>query len=179
MGVFQAGRGLYTYSPYCGAPPEPATLLSRWNFGPIILKVIATFVVAYAVLAERGSRRRSAVPPWRRTCFYSGWALAAAALISPPCALTVSLFSARVSQHMVVEIVAAPLVALGRPAAAFASSWRGHWDDGLHSAQRSGGALAAALWCWQALTSQASEWKRWKIPFVVDAKGKALSDTRA
>ena len=59
-------------------PPEPATLLSRWNIDPILLSVLATLVVAYAVLAERD--RRGALPPWRRTCFYGGWALAAAAL---------------------------------------------------------------------------------------------------
>jgi len=156
MGVIRAGGGLHAYSPYCGAPPEPATLLSRWNLAPTLLTLLAALVVVYAVLAERGAWRRSSLPPWRRMCFYSGWALAAAALISPLCALSVSLFSARVSQHMVLEIVAAPLVALGRPATVFAVGWRGHRGDGPRSASRPGGALAAAgafaaaLWCWHA-----------------------------
>ena len=69
MGVIQAGSGLYAFSPYCGAPPEPATLLSRWNLDPILLSVLATLVVAYAVLAGRD--RRGALPPWRRTCWGS------------------------------------------------------------------------------------------------------------
>jgi putative membrane protein len=57
---------------------------------------------------------------------------------------------------MVLEIVAAPLVALGRPAAVYATVWRGQRDDGRLSTPQSYNALAAAiafaatLWCWHA-----------------------------
>jgi putative membrane protein len=51
----------------------------------------------------------------RRMCFYAGWTVVTAALISPLCALSVSLFSARVGQHMVLALLAAPLVAFGLP----------------------------------------------------------------
>jgi putative membrane protein len=156
MGVIPAGGGLYGYSPYCGAPPDPATLFLRWNLDPILLMALVAIVVAYALLAEPGLWGRAASPRWRRACFYAGWALAAAALISPLCALSVSLFSARVSQHMVLEIVAAPLVALGRPAAVYAAAWRGQRENGRLSTPRPYGALAAsvafaaALWYWHA-----------------------------
>jgi putative membrane protein len=44
-----------------------------------------------------------------------GWLVAAIAFLSPLCALSVSLFSARVAQHMILVLVAAPLIALGLP----------------------------------------------------------------
>ena len=49
--------------------------------------------------------------------FYGGWTVATVALISPLCALSVSLFAARVSQHMILVLVAAPMVAAGNPTA--------------------------------------------------------------
>jgi cytochrome c oxidase assembly factor CtaG len=45
----------------------------------------------------------------------SGWLVASAALLSPLCALSVALFSARIAQHMVLVLVAAPLIAVGLP----------------------------------------------------------------
>jgi putative membrane protein len=44
-----------------------------------------------------------------------GWLVAAAALLSPLCALSVALFSARVAQHMLLVLVAAPLIAIALP----------------------------------------------------------------
>jgi putative membrane protein len=53
--------------------------------------------------------------PWRGYAIW-GWAVTAVALVSPLCALSVSLFSARVFQHMVLVLAAAPLLALSLPA---------------------------------------------------------------
>ncbi|HWE47521.1 MAG TPA: cytochrome c oxidase assembly protein [Caulobacteraceae bacterium] len=102
--------------PYCGAPPSPAQLLMRWNLDPVLL----TSLVAIAALYVLGARR-AGLP--RRTLMYFniGWFLTAAALISPLCPLSVSLFTARVGQHMILTLVAAPIVALGRPAEAIAA----------------------------------------------------------
>jgi putative membrane protein len=52
-----------------------------------------------------------------RTRATAGWVLAAIAFISPLCALSVSLFSARIAQHMILILLAAPLIAGARPAA--------------------------------------------------------------
>jgi putative membrane protein len=51
----------------------------------------------------------------RRHFTLYGWAMAAIALLSPLCALSVALFAARVAQHMLLMLVAAPLIALGWP----------------------------------------------------------------
>jgi putative membrane protein len=45
----------------------------------------------------------------------AGWAILAASLVSPLCNLSVALFSARVAQHMLLTLVAAPLIILGQP----------------------------------------------------------------
>jgi putative membrane protein len=50
----------------------------------------------------------------QRALFAAGWLVLAAAFLSPLCNLSVALFSARVGQHMLVTLVALPLLALGR-----------------------------------------------------------------
>ena len=59
----------------------------------------------------------------RKAAFYGGWLIAALALISPLCPLSVSLFSARVAQHMMLILLAAPLVVAGRSASALAAAF--------------------------------------------------------
>ena len=138
------------YAPYCGAAPAPSTLLSRWNLDPVLLIALMVALLAYAALAER-KRHQTAIAPWRRGCFYAGWAVGAAALISPLCALSVSLFSARLGQHMILETMAAPLIALGTPSGLFAET-----SVVLRTARRHNGSLLAALlfavtlWFWHA-----------------------------
>jgi putative membrane protein len=98
---------------YCGAPSSPAELWARWNLDPaLILALIALLALYFA------GARRAGLPRVRRSLFAAGWAATGLALLSPLCALSVSLFAARVGQHMFLTCVAAPLVALGRPAAA-------------------------------------------------------------
>jgi putative membrane protein len=92
--------------PYCGAPPIPSTLAGRFNLDPWLIAAL----VALAGLHLLRLR------PGHRLAPMTGWIVAAAALLSPLCALSVALFSARVAQHMVLVLVAAPLVAHGLPA---------------------------------------------------------------
>jgi putative membrane protein len=91
---------------YCGAPPVPGELLGRFNADPFLILVLALLASAH-VLSTSERAGRSAVA--------AGWLIAATALISPLCALSVALFSARVGQHMILLLVAAPLVAIGAP----------------------------------------------------------------
>jgi len=152
--VIPAGIADYPYAPYCGAPPDPASLLSRWNLDPALIAALVVVVVAYALLTGKGSWRGASLAPWRRGCFYGGWALGAAALISPLCPLSVSLFSARVGQHMLLEMIVAPLIALGRPSV-FLAAWPQRIQGrliprGSHGALAASGAFAATLWFWHA-----------------------------
>jgi putative membrane protein len=95
-------RVIWASGPYCGPAPVPEELLLRWNLDPIVLTML--FALALA------SRR-------------SGYGLAATAIltlvfVSPLCALSSALFSARVLHHVLMVAVAAPLLALARPARA-------------------------------------------------------------
>lgn len=131
--------------PYCGAPPTPSALWTRWNLDPILILLLAGSVLLYISMSGR-----SHIAPWRRLSFMAGWAILTLALISPLCPLSVSLFSARVGQHMILSLLAAPLIVLGRPVAAlgFPALCRG-WS----STQVAGGATLAftvAVWFWHA-----------------------------
>jgi putative membrane protein len=128
-----------SHTPYCGAPPSPADLLQRWNLDPILIVALAAVVVVFAVRAGK-------LAPWRRACFYGGWTVLALALTSPLCALSVSLFSARVGQHMILTAVAAPLLALGRPLEALRAGTRGRAPHAMPAAL----AYTLCLWLWHA-----------------------------
>ena len=79
--------------------------------------LIAFLLVTVGVYAFGMARLPGQPGHGRRMCFYAGWTVIAAALVSPLCALSVSLFAARVGQHMVLALLAAPLVAFGLPRA--------------------------------------------------------------
>lgn len=113
--------------PYCGAPPLPGHLISRWNLDP--------FVVGTLLLVSILHLRQVTGP--RQVFAAGGWGLAAIAFISPICALSVALFSARIGQHMLLMLLAAPLIGLSLP--------RGSWR---HSIWWSVAAVTAALWVW-------------------------------
>lgn len=138
-------------SPYCGSAVGPADLTGRWNLDPVLIVFLAALICLYAVMSGGEAARP---PAWRRLGFHAGWLTAVTALLSPLCALSVSLFSARVGQHMLLTLVAAPLIALGRP-----DLVAGRWLAPFRSrpASDSGAApgpvlaalsFAAALWLW-------------------------------
>jgi len=90
---------------YCGMPPLPGDLWQRWNFDPVLLGVLALG----AGLFWYAGRRRSPTQNW---AFGSGMLALLVIFISPLCALTVALFSARVVHHVLLVAVAAPLLAM-------------------------------------------------------------------
>lgn len=96
--------------PYCGSAPNPGELLTRFNWDPRLLMALAAIAFCHALLLQNRVQSRQA-----RVLALGGWAIAAAALVSPLCALSVALFSARVAQHMVLLLVAAPMIAAGLP----------------------------------------------------------------
>lgn len=93
------------WSPYCGVAPEPAELLSRWNFDPIILTVLGMAVSGYILTARRA-------PQFLEQKFAAPLLLAIMFIlfVSPFCALSSALFSVRVSHHVILTSVAAPLL---------------------------------------------------------------------
>lgn len=111
--------------PYCGSPPLPSAV--PWNADPVLAGLLLLAAAALLYLcaqAPRDALRAAA-----------GWAIAALALLSPLCSLSVALFSARVLQHLLLTLVAAPLLA-------FAFSARRRHVGSATS------AFAITLWAW-------------------------------
>jgi putative membrane protein len=137
-------NNLLAYLPYCGTPPVPAELASRWNIDFTLIGIIVALAAWHALrigIFDYGAARL------RRASFLTGWSVLALSLISPLCALSVALFSARVTQHMVLAVVAAPLIALA--GARFNDSGRSGPDHG-RSAFRAAGLFAVLLWAWHS-----------------------------
>jgi putative membrane protein len=95
---------IWESGPYCGPAPVPEELLLRWNFDPLVL----TLLLALALASRRS------IPGLAAT------AVLTLAFVSPICALSSALFSARVLHHALLVAVAAPLLALAFPARAAA-----------------------------------------------------------
>ncbi len=126
-----ASHELAAQLPYCGTPPLPGTLLTRFNLDPVL---IAALLLALFLLL-RFARGR----PARRYAAY-GWCVALFAFVSPLCALSVALFAARIGQHMLLILVAAPLVALALPAGSERRARARLWS--------ACSAFFIALWFW-------------------------------
>jgi putative membrane protein len=141
-----------------GAPPAPHDLWSAWSWEPTVLIGLAAASVAYALGVRRLWRAAGGgrgIPGWRVGAFAGGIAALFVALISPLDALGTALFSAHMVQHLMLLIVAAPLLVLGDPFhAAFwalplagrrrlAAAWLAH-----PRVRAAGGALTrpAAVW---------------------------------
>ena len=107
---------------YCGPAPLPAEIWLRWNLDPLLIAALA----ALAMTVRRSRAGALAVT------------VLVLAFVSPLCALSAALFSARVVHHVLMVAVAAPLLALAWPASRSASPalpflistaalWGWHW----------------------------------------------------
>jgi putative membrane protein len=126
---------------YCGPAPQPAGILLQWNLDPLLL-------LALAVMALTVGRRRPGA---------AAVAVLVVALVSPLCALSAALFSARVVHHVLLIAVAAPLVALalrparpGAPVPAFLVSTATLWLWHLPAAYDAALSNVAVYWAMQA-----------------------------
>ncbi|SMG55187.1 cytochrome c oxidase assembly protein [Paraburkholderia susongensis] len=89
---------------YCGPAAVPGSLWLRWNTDPLLLAALAA--LAFVVASGRSNNARA------------GWAaiaLMAVVFVSPLCALSSALFSARVTHHIILIAAVAPLLALAFP----------------------------------------------------------------
>jgi len=138
------------YQPYCGEPPDPGTVWSHWRLDPTVLILLAAVAIGYGIAYARVRVPDAGNPGLRRRarCFAAGWLLLTLGLVSPLCPLSVALFAARATQHVLLSALAAPLVALGRPLAlvAQACAWRGPTIP--CRPLPASAAFALAIWLW-------------------------------
>jgi putative membrane protein len=85
---------------YCGPAAIPDDLWLRWNTDPLLLAALG--ILAFLIASGRSADARA------------GWAalaLMAIVFVSPLCALSSALFSARVTHHIILIAAVAPLLA--------------------------------------------------------------------
>jgi putative membrane protein len=133
--------------PYCGSPPVPGSV--TWNADPVLWPLLALGALAYFAACRRSPR--TAPARHEQISFALGWVILALALVSPICNLSVALFSARVGQHMILSLIAAPFLVLGR-ADVLVLRAIGMRSDMPNRTEAYAAALsfALALWVWHA-----------------------------
>jgi putative membrane protein len=99
-----------------GQPPAPHDLWSAWNLHPVLLAGLLLAGWAYRHGRTGGPRRP--VDTWRARCFTLALVALGLALLSPLDALSNALASAHMVQHLLLLLVAAPLLALSAPSSA-------------------------------------------------------------
>ncbi|MGI9022491.1 MAG: cytochrome c oxidase assembly protein [Acidimicrobiales bacterium] len=149
----------------------PSDLAWSWTFEPILVTTLAVTAFVYGRGRARLGRRIVRPDGKRRALsFYGGLLVLATALLSPLDALASSLFSGHMVQHLLLMVVAAPLLVYARPTAALVAGLPtggrdlvrragGRGPDSRSGALRGTARLAAyplvvlivgalALWAW-------------------------------
>lgn len=155
---------------HVGTVPYPHDLWTTWSFEPVVIG----WLVLASSLYSRGIRAlwQAAGPghgiaAWRACSFAAGMLALAVALISPVDGVSAALFSMHMVQHLLLVMIAAPLLVMGQPhiamlwalprgtRRAIARGWRrmptlrAAWR--LTSRPAVAWALhTAALWAWHA-----------------------------
>jgi cytochrome c oxidase assembly factor CtaG len=92
-------------------------VLASWSFDPAVVLGLALAALLYAAGLRR-LRTRSRVPivpPWRLWCWFLGLAVVALALLSPIGTFGAALFFVHMIEHLLLLLVAPPLLWLGAP----------------------------------------------------------------
>jgi len=108
---------VFAHGDEVAAPSFPGVLLD-WRPEPLVLAGIAIAAITWVWMVRRVTERhpRNPASRWRTASFLSGLLVLLVALTSPIDAYEGSLFSVHMLQHMLLELVAAPLLVLAAPA---------------------------------------------------------------
>ena len=96
---------------------EAEQLLSGWELAPVPCLALVCAGALYVVAASKVSKLAPA-QPWRASrtwMFVAGLAVTAFALVGPPGAFDDVFFYAHMTQHLLLTMLAAPLLVLGDP----------------------------------------------------------------
>lgn len=95
-----------------GRPPAPHDALAAWTFSPSVVVPLAIVAALY----WRGWRPADGAS--RAWAWWAGWTTLVVALVSPVDAVSGILLSAHMVQHVLLVVIAAPLLATAAPGAA-------------------------------------------------------------
>jgi cytochrome c oxidase assembly factor CtaG len=116
VAVLAAGSAL-AHGPVPTEGPTILNLALGWTFEPAVVLPLLAAAFAWWRIVRRIDRAHPAnpVPRVRSIAFYAGLAAIAVALLSGIATYDTTLFSVHMVQHMLLTMVAAPLIALGAP----------------------------------------------------------------
>ena len=158
-----------------GQPHNWDELARAWSFEPLVVMSLALMALLFAVgwwrLRREAPGRRSP-RMWEALCFAGGWLALFVALVSPLHAWGSVLFSAHMTQHEVLMLVAAPLLVLGRPLVVFLWAFPVEWSRRIGNI----GKIGAVSRAWHWLTIPLVAWAvhavalwTWHVPVLFDA----------
>ena len=98
-------------------PPTLATLALGWHLDPLVVGVLLASAAGWLLLVRRIGRLHPDRPVsgWRTAAFMAGLATIAVALLSGVERYDTTLFSVHMVQHLLLMLLAAPLLALAAP----------------------------------------------------------------
>jgi len=140
------------HGPVPHEPPSFATLALGWRFDPLIVGGLLAAALAWLLLVRRVATAHPGhpVPPMRTAAFVGGLAAIAVALLSGIERYDTTLFSVHMVQHLLLMLVAAPLLALSAPITQLlrvaSPAWRGRIVGLLHSGPLSGLGHPVVAW---------------------------------
>jgi putative copper resistance protein D len=99
------------------SPPDALTLALGWTFEPLVAIPLAALAIGWLVMVDRIDRMHPAspVPVPRTASFLGGLAVIAVALMSGVERYDTTLFSLHMVQHLLLMLIAAPLLVLAGP----------------------------------------------------------------
>jgi putative membrane protein len=117
LGALLAPGSVLAHGPVPAEPPSLLNLALGWSFEPAVVLPLLAAIAGWIWIVRRIARDHPANPvPRRRTvAFLAGLGVIAVALMSGIDAYDTSLFSIHMVQHLLLTLVAAPLIALGAP----------------------------------------------------------------
>jgi putative membrane protein len=150
-----------------GTPHTWSDLRREWGLDPLVLLSLALAAWLYAQgvwRLWRASGVGHGIRRWEAGCYAGGWVALFVALVSPLHPWGRALFSVHMAQHEILMLIAAPLLVLGKPMAAYltalplewaralarwgnSAAWQGVWRF-ISNAFVAWLIHAAALWAW-------------------------------
>jgi cytochrome c oxidase assembly factor CtaG len=153
---------------HAGQPHNWHDLARAWSFEPLV--VISLVISAGFFII--GLRRCKSLRTWEALCFAGGWLALFVALVSPLHAWGRVLFSAHMSQHEVLMLVAAPLLVLGKPLVVFLWALPLNWSRKIGNL----GKIRSINRLWKIATIPLVAWIvhaialwTWHIPLLFEA----------
>ena len=154
--AFAVPGSVAAHGPVPHEPPTLATLALDWRFDPLIVGGLLAAAIGWLLLVRRVSVAHPGhpVPALRTAAFLGGLAAIAVALLSGIERYDTTLFSVHMVQHLLLMLVAAPLLALSAPITQLlrvaSPAWRRRVVELLHSGALS--ALAHPVVAWVTFT---------------------------